>query len=160
MEIIKLNKKQIEDDITTFISPFKSVVMASINFENEICLSTIPIIKINHSIYTLISKSATHFENLKVNNQKIVEIIFAQDETKMENAFLKKRVSYKVHASFIKENKLISQAFRDQHGSVIDMILTLDFVFVELKIINGKAIFGPAQVYLIDQNEKYLELID
>lgn len=154
METVQLTKEQIEAKIAEFVAPFKGAIMASIAPNQEVYLSTIPVVKIKHSFYALISRTAPHFDNLKAGGN--AQIIFAEDEANMQSAFLRKRLSYEVDYAFSEAKPEVVEAFHNVHGKIVDMVLGLDFEFVELNIKYGKIILGPGQAYFIDQDEAYV----
>jgi|GEM_PF-211598 len=146
-----VQKAKIEKTIADFVAPFKGGIMATMAKDKKPQLSTIAVVKKGHTIYTLISQTAPHYHNLKEHNQ--AQIIFAEEQADMENAFVRKRLSYDVTATFIDGEESLLQDFCEQHGAVTKMLCQMGFEFVALKITGGKIILGPAMAYRFDEDE-------
>jgi len=153
-EMPALQKGQIEQKMADFVASFRGAVMVTMSESGKPQLSTIAIVKREHTIYTLISPNAPHYHNIKQNNQ--AQIIFAEEQAQMENAFVRKRVSYEVTATFIEAKESIRKAFHECHGEVAEMVCGIGFEFVALKIEGGKIILGPAEAYHFNQEEALL----
>lgn len=150
-EMPSLQKEEIEKTIADFAASFQGAVMVSMLEGGKPQLSTIAVVKRGHTIYTLISPNAPHYQNIKQNNQ--IQIIFAEDQADMENAFVRKRLSYDATATFIEEEESLTEMFHKCHGEVAEMVCRIGFEFVALKIEGGKIILGPAKAYHFDQDE-------
>ena len=97
-------------------------------------------------------RADSHYHNLKAN--KNGQIIFAEEQANMANAFVRKRLTYDVTASFIEADELLIKAFDKHHGDVVEMVRKIVFEFVALTIKHGKIILGSTQAYNLDQDEK------
>ncbi len=136
--------------LINFIDSFRSVVLSTIDKQNNPFASYSPFIKNHNKYYVYISTMARHSENLKLNPK--VSLFFIEDEILCENIFGRKRVVLqcdvkKLPRDDIEFEKLIS-LFEKKHGATVNMLKAMkDFSIFEFTPFSGEAIFGFGQAY-------------
>lgn len=148
MNMKELNIEELNMQIKNFVNQFKSGILGTLDLDGNVYLSALPVIKQNDKFFAYISRTAPHYDHLKSSTN--VQIMFAEDESKMQNSFLRKRISFDCSTKFINDDESILEQIKDVHGNVVDMLRKLDFELIELQIIKGKAILGPGQACFIN----------
>lgn len=89
-----------------FMLSFNSVSLATLSADKEVVCSYAPFVNTPWGNYIYISEVSEHFNNIKENPNNI-EIMFLEDESKAASVILRKRLRYKVKASFIERGKCL-----------------------------------------------------
>ena len=133
-----------------FLQSIETMVISSINDDKTAHTSYAPYIENEKKFYVCISGMAKHTRNL-FNNQ-LVSIMMIEDESKGNNLFARKRVTFDVEVTPIERNSLVFNGamtlFRDKFGNNADIYETmLDFQLFELLPVAGRAVFGFGEAY-------------
>ena len=145
-----------------YIKKFKSVVLSTIDENNDPFTSYAPYIKDDAKYYVYISSIAKHSRNLD-NNPK-VSLFFIEDEISSENIFGRKRVVLQCNANKLPRDteefdKLIEN-FEKTHGSTMKMLKSMkDFSIFEFTPYSGEAVFGFGEAYDVG-GENFEELVE
>lgn len=133
----------------------KSIMISSLNKNNEPAISYAPFVIDNNEIYIYISKAADHYYNLLENKKCAVMAI--EDEKECKTIFARERVSFNCEAEKINDNlEKVFKLFDEVHGSQMMMVLrTMDFDLFKLTIKDGRLVkgFGKAYDIEIENNE-------
>lgn len=135
-----------------FINSFKSVVLSTIDINNNPFSSYAPYIKVEDKYYIYISFMAMHYENL--DKYPKASLFFIEDENKTSNIFARKRVvlqcnSTKLPRDIQKFEELI-KIFEEEHGETVKVLKQMkDFSIFEFKPFYGEAVFGFGEAYNI-----------
>lgn len=133
----------------------KSIMISSLNKNNEPAISYAPFVIDNNEIYIYISKAADHYYNLLENKKCAVMAI--EDEKECKMIFARERVSFNCEAEKINDNlEKVFKLFDEVHGSQMMMVLrTMDFDLFKLTIKDGRLVkgFGKAYDIEIENNE-------
>lgn len=145
-------------EIDNFKRSFKSVVISSIDENDNAISSYAPIIFDNNDMYIFISEVAEHFNALKTNPNK-AEIMFLQDESKAKTIFARIRLRYKVSAKILDRDDDFDRLFtllkEQQSEENVDIFYGIkDFHFVKLSPKGGRFVKGFGAAYEIDNNGK------
>jgi len=136
-----------------FLNQFKSVVISSLDEENNPYSSYAPFIKNNGKYYIYISDIARHAKNLRTHLK--ASLIFIEDENISKNIFARKRASYQCKVKIISRNETTFSNILNLFSNKFDetMIKTLqgmnDFNLYELTPYSGEAVFGFGEAYTI-----------
>lgn len=91
-----------------FMLSFNSVSLATLSADKEVVCSYAPFVNTPWGNYIYISEVSEHFNNIKENPNNI-EIMFLEDESKAASVILRKRLRYKVKASFIERGEVFDK---------------------------------------------------
>lgn len=155
-----MNNKIISLD--DFLAPLQSLIISSLDENNNPFSSYAPFIKYNNKYYTYLSLMAKHSRNL-IKNEKS-SIFFCEDEKKSSNIFARKRVTIqcttkKIEQNTTLENEVLNK-FREKFGNeIIDMLYKMgDFYLFEFTPFYGEAVFGFGKAYNLG-GENFDEII-
>tara|TARA_R110002072_G_scaffold184083_1_gene340431 strand:+ start:74729 stop:75223 length:495 start_codon:yes stop_codon:yes gene_type:complete len=153
---------QVQDNIETLIASRKSIIISSLNKDNEVEVSATPFLKKGSCIYIFISELASHTQNITFN--PILSVMLIEDERDTKNAFARKRLSYKCTASLVDKatsswSEILNQ-FEETQGKTVSLLKQLpDFHLFELNIMSGNYIEGFGKAYrLFGEGLKQIEL--
>lgn len=141
---------QIIQKIDDFVNSFKVCILGTLDNNKEVYLSSLPIVKHEDNFYAYISKVAPHYNNIK--SHSVAQIIFAEDESIMSNAYMRVRVNYQVNISFCEENESVLTKMQNVQGDIVNALKGMDFELIKLEVISGKAVLGPGQAYFLSGN--------
>ncbi|EAL5903506.1 hypothetical protein DSE64_08310 [Campylobacter lari] len=154
---------QLHDEINQFMQECKSIMISSLNLNNQTICSYTPIIKNKNDFYIYISEIAEHFEGVKYNNKNI-EIMFIQDEKDCISIFARKRLKFRIESVEItRDNQLFEQVLNTYENKnnkeIIQVIKNMqDFHLFQLILKNGRYVKGFGKAYEI--NEGAINLIN
>ncbi len=149
------NFAEVAKELNDFMLSFHSVSLATLNSNKEVVCSYAPFVNTQWGNYIYISEVSEHFDNIK-NNPNNIEIMFLEDESKAASAILRKRLRYRVNASFLERGEKFDSIYDEFEkqtggGSGIKTIRTmLDFHLVKLEFGKGRFVKGFGQAYDID----------
>ena len=148
------------NDAVKYISEFGSVVLGTVNAENEPAVTYAPYLRYENKNYIYISKIGTHYDKLR-NNGKL-ELLFLEDESKAKAVTIRQRVRFKARAVFLERDEKfgkIMDAFEEKAGSTMKIMRDMtDFHLVELILLEGSFIKGFGQAYSISENGEMEQL--
>ncbi|TKX32952.1 HugZ family heme oxygenase [Campylobacter aviculae] len=145
-------------EIEEFKLSFNSVCLATLNENNEVVCSYAPFVTTNWGDYIYISEVSEHFGNIKKNPNNI-EVMFLEDESKAASVILRKRLRYRVNASFIDRGEQFDKIYDEferqtgGEGGIKTIRKMLDFHLVKLEFGKGRFVKGFGQAYDIDQGK-------
>lgn len=144
-------------EIEEFKSNFNSVCLATLGENNEVVCSYAPFVATDLGNYIYISEVSEHFNNIKANPNNI-ELMFLEDESKAASVILRKRLRYRVDASFIERGEQFDKIYDEferqtgAEGGIKTIRKMLDFHLVKLDFKKGRFVKGFGQAYDINQN--------
>lgn len=136
-----------------FITPFQSVVLATIDNTQSPFSSYAPFVYYEHRYYIFISDIATHAKNLTLHPK--ASLFFIEDESQSENIFARKRLSMQCESVRIDhESTLFERVMKEfEHkfdASMVGMLRSMsDFNLYELTPYGGEATFGFGDAYTL-----------
>lgn len=147
----QLEKAQTE--YTNFPQEFQSVIISTVNEQGVPNASYTPfVIDAAKNIYIYVSGLATHTQNLHANPH--VSVLFIEDESKTEQIFARRRLSFDCTASLIERdtdtwNDIVEQ-FQARFGELIEVLRGLpDFRIFRLTPNAGRFVVGFGTAYHI-----------
>lgn len=147
---------KIKSEILEFRDSFGSVMIASVDKENQAIASYAPLLKYEGRYFIYISEIAKHYHSIKANPERI-EVLFLEDECKAKSVIARKRLKYQANAEFRKrdeEFEKIFDSFEAQNPQAIglDTIRAMqDFHLIELHFKKGRYVKGFGGAYDIDE---------
>ena len=125
----------------------KTFMISSTTKENKPFISYAPFVKIGEKLYSYISQTAEHYENLCTNPEVAVMVI--EDEKDAKTAFARARVSFNATATKLEEvSDAIWEAFEAKQGSdILQVLKSLDFHMFEFELHTGRLVKGFGQAY-------------
>ena len=153
------NKTTTLDD---FLAPLQSLIISSLDKNNNPFSSYAPFVKYNNKYYTYLSLMAKHSENLTKNEKS--SIFFCEDEKECNNIFARKRVTIQCSTKKIEQNSVLEdkvlENFREKFGKeMIDILYKMgDFYLFEFTPFYGEVVFGFGKAYNLG-GENFNEII-
>lgn len=137
----------------------KTVMISSIDKNNNPAISYAPFVMIDEKIYIYISKAANHYYNL-IENEKCA-VMLIEDESKSKTIFARERVSFNCLAKKIENvDEAIFDKFNEvQDEKMISMFRKMDFDVFELSIIDGRLVKGFGQAFDIKYVDGEIQLV-
>ncbi|EAK8023070.1 HugZ family heme oxygenase [Campylobacter coli] len=142
-------------EVKEFMLSFNSVSLATLSADKEVVCSYAPFVNTSWGNYIYISEVSEHFNNIKENPNNI-EIMFLEDESKAASVILRKRLRYKVKASFIERGEVFDKIYDEfekqtgGEGGIKTIRNMLDFHLVKLEFQKGRFVKGFGQAYDIE----------
>jgi len=137
----------------TFLSGFKSVVIATVDAGGFPFTSYAPFVYADDHYYVFISDIAAHAGNLR--REKRAALFFVEDESAASNLFARRRVSLQCEADIISRSgahfEIIMEKFRKKFDpGLIDTLLPMqDFNLHRFRPVAGEAVFGFGEAYTL-----------
>lgn len=135
-----------------FTQQFESLILSTVSEDNQPNASYAPFVmdEVNN-FYIFVSGLSTHTRNLYVNQACIM---FIDDESKTEQIFARRRLSFDCSPSLIeretKEWNQISDRFEERFGEMIQLFRSLpDFRIFKLTPTQGRFVIGFGAAYEI-----------
>ncbi len=154
---------KIKDELNEFKASFGSVCLATLNPNGEVLCSYAPIIQTTNGDYIYISETAEHYASIKGNPHNI-EVLFLEDESKAASVIVRKRLRYRVKATFIErgaEFERVYDEFERKQGSgggISTIRNFLDFHLIKLTYEEGRFVKGFGGAFAISQNGELKQL--
>ncbi len=136
-----------------FIKDFESVILSTVSAEGIPDGSYAPFVMDEaKNVYIFVSGLATHTRNIYSNPQ--VSILFIDDESKTEQIFARRRLSFDCNATLMEQTPewtYIADKFEDRFGEIIKMLRSLpDFRIFKLTPRQGRFVTGFGAIYQIN----------
>ena len=127
----------------------KSLMISSIDKNNNPAISYAPFVMIGEKIYLYLSKAANHYYNLRDNKKCAVMLI--EDESDAKTIFARTRLSFDCEAKLLDNvSEEIFAKFDDIHDAkMMSMFKQMDFDMFELDIKVGRLVKGFGQAFEI-----------
>ncbi|MGX4600520.1 HugZ family pyridoxamine 5'-phosphate oxidase [Faecalimicrobium sp. JNUCC 81] len=125
----------------------KSLMISSIDKDNNPAISYAPFVMIGEKIYVYLSKAANHYYNLRDNKKCAVMII--EDESLAQTIFARARLSFDCEAKIVEDvSEDVFNKFDEVHDAkMMAMFKKMDFDMFELDIIQGRLVKGFGQAF-------------
>ncbi len=139
-----------------FPSQFQSVVLGTVSSKGQPQASYAPcVIDEARNIYIFVSGLSAHTQNLTATGQ--ASALFVEDESKTQQMFARKRLSYDCRAALLARDseqwQAITQKFSERFGSIVEVMKGLpDFRIFQLQPTSGRFVMGFGAAYDIDPN--------
>ncbi|MCX2682686.1 HugZ family heme oxygenase [Campylobacter sp. MIT 21-1685] len=146
------NFSDLQKEINDFIMSFHSVCLATINTHSQVICSYAPFVRSEFGDFIYISEVSEHFAAIK-NYPENIEAMFLEDESKAVSPILRKRLRYRVKASFVERGKLFDQVFdefeRQTGGAngIKTIRAMLDFHLIRFEFGKGRFVKGFGQAF-------------
>lgn len=145
----------VEKELKEFMLSFNSVSLATLNSKGEVVCSYAPFVSTQWGNFIYISEVSEHFANIKANPDNI-EIMFLEDESKAASVILRKRLRYRVRASFLERGEEFDRVYDEferqtgGEGGIKTIRKMLDFHLVGLEFGKGRFVKGFGAAYDIE----------
>ena len=145
-----------------FPQQFRSIVLSTVTAAGNPHASYAPfVIDAQKTIYVFVSGLSAHTANLRATGQ--AGVLMIEDESKTEQIFARRRLSYDCTASVLDRDDegwgAISARFSDRFGNIIDVLKGLkDFDIFQLKPQSGQFVVGFGAAYQI--SGEHLDQLD
>ncbi len=144
---------QAQTEYETFPQAFESVIIGTINSAGIPNASYTPFVMDDaRNIYIYVSGLAIHTQNIHINPR--VSVLFIEDESKSEQIFARRRLSFDCTATLIERetetwNQIVGQ-FKERFGELIEVFRGLpDFRIFRLTPSAGRFVIGFGTAYEI-----------
>ncbi|MGI8504964.1 MAG: HugZ family protein [Hassallia sp.] len=140
-----------------FTNEFQSLILSSVNQENQPNASYAPFVMDEaKNFYIFVSGLSPHTRNLYANSQAC--ILFIDDESKTEQIFARRRLTFDCSASLIEretaEWNQIANSFEERFGDMIQVFRGLaDFRIFKLTPHEGRFVVGFGAAYQITADD-------
>lgn len=141
----------------TFTDQFQSAVICTVSQDGLPNASYAPFVMDDRkNIYIYVSGLSTHTQNLNV--KPIASVLFIEDESKTQQMFARRRLSYDCTASLINSStatwiQTVSN-FESRFGNIIQMLRDLpDFRIFQLTPTTGRFVVGFGAAYDVDASD-------
>lgn len=124
----------------------KTLIISSLDKENNARISYSPFVYMNNNLYIYISKVAEHYNNI-LNNGNI-SVMIIEDEKDAKETFARNRVSFSGKATRIEDNEEILDEFSKKQGeNIMNMLRKMDFNIFEISIEKGRYVEGFGKAF-------------
>ncbi len=141
----------------TFTDQFQSTVICTVSQDGFPNASYAPFVMDDmKNIYIYVSGLSTHTQNLNV--KPVASLLFIEDESKTQQMFARRRLSYDCTASLVNSStatwiQTVSN-FESRFGNIIQMLRDLpDFRIFQLTPTSGRFVVGFGAAYDVDAND-------
>lgn len=143
----KFMRHKENDTMEQLLKNQKSIMISSIDKDNNPAISYAPFVMIGEKIYVYLSKAANHYYNLRDNKKCAVMII--EDESLAQTIFARARLSFDCEAKIVEDvSEDVFNKFDEVHDAkMMAMFKKMDFDMFELDIIQGRLVKGFGQAF-------------
>ncbi|BAZ13271.1 pyridoxamine 5'-phosphate oxidase-related FMN-binding protein [Calothrix sp. NIES-4071] len=140
-----------------FTDQFQSAVICTVSEDGLPNASYAPfVIDDMKNIYIYVSGLSTHTQNLNV--KPLASVLFIEDESKTQQMFARRRLSYDCTASLVNSNTAtwiqIVSDFESRFGNIIQVLRDLpDFRIFQLTPTSGRFVVGFGAAYDVDASD-------
>ncbi|RUT06088.1 heme utilization protein HutZ [Dulcicalothrix desertica PCC 7102] len=141
----------------TFTDQFQSAVICTVSQDGLPNASYAPFVMDDmKNIYIYVSGLSTHTQNLNV--KPVASVLFIEDESKTQQMFARRRLSYDCTASLVNSStatwiQTVSN-FESRFGNIIQMLRDLpDFRIFQLTPTSGRFVVGFGAAYDVDASD-------
>ncbi|NML70553.1 pyridoxamine 5'-phosphate oxidase [Chryseobacterium sp. RP-3-3] len=152
--------KPVAPKVKELIERTKSVILATVDAEGVPNSSYAPFVKVNNTLYILVSFMAKHTKNLA--DGRKTSVMFIEDESATKQIYARERLTIEAEASQVERdsetwNTVVTQ-LKETHGKVVDVIAEMqDFILIALQPVKGSYVNGFGSAYFVDENLEILE---
>lgn len=140
-----------------FPAQFGSVVLGTASPDGDPQASYAPcVIDEARNIYVFVSGLSAHTQNLTTTGK--ASALFVEDESKTQQMFARKRLSYRCSAELLEREseqwQEVAQQFADRFGNIVELMMGLpDFRIFQLCPQSGRFVLGFGKAYSVDPND-------
>ncbi|HYW20864.1 MAG TPA: pyridoxamine 5'-phosphate oxidase family protein [Nodularia sp. (in: cyanobacteria)] len=149
--------EQAQAEYETFPQTVESVIISTVNSAGIPNASYTPFVMDDaKNIYIYVSGLAIHTQNIHINPR--VSVLFIEDESKSEQIFARRRLSFDCTATLIERetenwNQIVAQ-FKQRFGELIEVFRGLpDFRIFRLTPSSGRLVVSFGKIYEISGNQ-------
>ena len=141
----------------TFTNQFQSAVICTVSQDGLPNASYAPFVMDDmKNIYIYVSGLSTHTQNL--NTKPVASVLFIEDESKTQQMFARRRLSYDCTASLVNSSTAtwiqIVSDFESRFGNIIQLLRDLpDFRIFQLTPTSGRFVVGFGAAYDVDASD-------
>ena len=149
-----LSQEKVLQIYQSFPGQFGSVVLGTASSEGMPQASYAPcVMDDDKNIYVFVSGLSAHTQNLTATGQ--ASALFVEDESKTQQLFARKRLSYDCKAILLDRDDeawgAIAQKFLSRFGNIVEVMMGLpDFRIFQLKPQSGRFVLGFGKAYTVD----------
>ncbi len=149
--------EQVQAAYQGFTDLFESLILSTVSEENLPNASYAPFVMDEaKNVYIFVSGLSAHTRNLYANSQAC--IMFIEDESKTEQIFARRRLTFDCSASLIEretpEWNQIADRFEERFGDMIQVFRSLaDFRIFQLTPREGRFVIGFGAAYKISADD-------
>ena len=149
-----LSPEKLQQIYQTFSDQFESVILGTASSDAQPQASYAPcVVDQAKNIYIFVSGLSAHTQNLTTTKQ--ASALFIEDESKTQQMFARKRLSYDCTAVLIARDsqqwEAIAQKFETRFGNIVELMKGLpDFRIFQLQPKSGRFVLGFGKAYDID----------
>jgi len=152
-----IDNTEIQKQAELLAQKFETLQLATINNDGFPEISYAPFVAHNDCFYIFISELAAHTRNLL--EQPIASVMLIEDEPAADNAFARKRLTYRCEArQVIRETQEFTEQVNNMEhrfGTMIKLLTQLnDFHLFALKPASGQYVAGFGKTYEIVYPQK------
>ena len=140
----------LKPECETFLSQFRSLLLGTLNAEEEVDLSYAPFVDHHDSFFILTSQLSSHTANLKQRGGATV--FFIEDESACDEIYARRRLRFEckalVHSRESDTWKTLAPLFADRFGEIIETLTSLpDFELFQLTPSSGRWVKGFGKAF-------------
>jgi len=142
-------------EVETFISAFRSLIIASLTPEGEPYASTAPFVQYGGNFFVLLSTVAQHGQNLLHHSN--ISLLFTEDDSQTIQPFARKRVTLKTESTIVSKDDVLyptvlAQMSEKFDAGLIEMLSSMgDFHLFRFKPMSGSAVWGFGKAFNLNE---------
>ncbi|BAP32754.1 pyridoxamine 5'-phosphate oxidase-related FMN-binding protein [Chryseobacterium sp. StRB126] len=152
--------KPVAPKVKELVERSKSVILATVDAEENPNSSYAPFVQVGNTFYILVSFMARHTKNLSEGRK--ASIMFIEDESATKQIYARERLTIEATTSQIERdsetwNNVVTK-LKEAHGKVVDVISEMgDFILIALQPVKGSYVNGFGSAYFVDANLEIIE---
>ena len=140
----------LKPECETFLSQFRSLLLGTLNLEEEVDLSYAPFVDHHDSFFILTSQLSSHTANLKQRGS--ATIFFIEDESTCDEIYARRRLCFRCQALAHSRDsdtwKTLTPLFFERFGQIIETLTSLpDFELFQLAPSGGRWVKGFGKAF-------------
>ena len=140
----------LKPECETFLSQFRSLLLGTLNTEEEVDLSYAPFVDHHDSFFILTSQLSSHTANLKQRGSATV--FFIEDESACDEIYARRRLCFQcqalVHSRDSDAWQTLTPLFCERFGQIIETLTSLpDFQLFQLTPSSGHWVKGFGKAF-------------
>ena len=140
----------LKPECETFLSQFRSLLLGTLNTEEEVDLSYAPFVDYHDSFFILTSQLSSHTANLEQRGSATV--FFIEDESACNEIYARRRLHFQCQASTHSRDsdawQTLTPLFRERFGQIIETLTSLpDFQLFQLTPSSGRWVKGFGKAF-------------
>lgn len=147
----ELTPDQIKSGVNDLKCSNSTLVLSTKTKNGNAEVSYAPFIIVDGVYYIILSKIASHYDNIFEGN--LFQGMILQDESSAVNTFFRKRIIFNFLFDTLCDDYEVINKFSSIHGELVETVLKLNFNIFKLTMIDGRVVLGPGQAYKFDNKE-------